>query len=182
MPRNRLSSHKIILNFCAQLKIDYDFMVVLIKPLLMQYCAGIGKRDDIMELVSIDGTKQGIRRRFIDMVKKPDMFSELDRTLFAYAVACSSWYAEKSEKLLTKMMVMVPDGKDMVAILRQVYLEGEGRIDASMQRELHMSEGTYGRRKKDAIALYGALIYEYALKREKEDIAAGLIDPPDYEL
>ncbi len=49
MPRNRLSSHSIILAMCDRLRVDYDDMVKLIKPLLQQYNAGKRDRDNILD-------------------------------------------------------------------------------------------------------------------------------------
>lgn len=182
MSTNRLSSHKIILNFCAKLRVDYDFMYKGIKPLLQQYSAGRGQQQNIKELMTVEGEKNGMRRRFITIIRKPDKYTELDRALFAYAAACSSWYPEKSDKLLQQMEVMVPDGKEMALILKMVYLDDEALTDSNMQRKLHLSIGSYNRRKKDALVLYGALLLEYSLRRVKEEIAKGTITPPDFEL
>ena len=182
MSRNRVSSHVIIVNFCTQLGVEYKSMVKLIRPLLKHYFMGRSEEENIKALVTIDARKEAVRRKFIKMAKNPDDYTETDKTVFAVAVACCSWYPEKSAKLLTKMEDMVPDGKELVYILNCVYLEGDGRTDLSMQNELHMSSGTYNRRKDDATALYGALILEYAIRREKEEVAAGKVPPPDCEL
>ncbi len=182
MPRNRLSSHKLIEAFCERLNVKYEDMVSLIKPLLQQYNSGKGERDNILDLVTIQGGKKRIRRRFLEMVRKMDEFSERDRTFFAYAVACTSWFEEKSELLLEKMKNKVPDGEEMVTILKHAYLNDEAMTDIAIQHALNLSDGTYGRRKKDAIVLYGALILEYAIKREREDIEKGIIEPPDFEI
>ena len=182
MPRNRLSSHKLIEAFCERLNVKYEDMVSLIKPLLQLYNAAKGERENIFDLVTVEGGKKRIRRRFLEMARKIDEFSDHDRALFAYAVACTSWYEEKSNLLLEKMKSKVPDGEEMVTILKCAYLNDEAMTDIAIQHMLSLSDGTYGRRKKDAIVLYGALILEYAIKREKEDIAKGLIEPPEFEI
>ena len=115
-------------------------------------------------------------------MRKRDESSEMDRTMFAIAVACLSWFPEKSEMILTYIERMVPGGKDLVYILTNAFLVEDGMTDSSIQEHLHMTNGTYDRRKKDAIVIYGGLILDYAIKREKEDIEKGLIDPPDFEL
>lgn len=167
---------------CDRLRVDYDDMVKLIKPLLQQYNAGKRDRDNILTLVTVKGGKQQIRRRFLEMVRNMNDFSDHDRAVFAYAVACTSWFEEKSSLLLESMKTKVPDGEEMVTILNRAYLNDEAMTDVAIQQSLNMSDGTYGRRKKDAIVLYGVLILEYAIKREKEDIAKGLIEPPDFEI
>ncbi len=181
MSSNRASAHLIIENFCKRLKVEYKDMVKLIRPLLKHYFMGRSEEENIKELVTIDARKEAVRRKFIKMARRPDDYTETDKTVFAVAVACCSWYPELNAKLLANMKKKVPDGKELVYILNCVYLEGDGRTDVSMQRDLNMSSGTYNRRKDDAIALYGALILEYAVKREKEDIEAGKVPPPDFD-
>ena len=182
MPRNRISSHKIILALCDRYRVDYEDMVKVIKPLLQQYSAGRRDRDNILQLVSIDGGKKQIRRRFLEMVRKMDEFSDHDRAVFAYAVACTSWFDEKSEMLLKIMENRVLDGSEMVKILQRAYLNDSDETDELIRLSLGLSDGSYGRKKKDAIALYGLNILEYAIRREKEDIEKGLVDMPDFEI
>ena len=182
MPRNRLSAHKIILDMCERLGAGYDDMVRLIKPLLQQYSAGKADRGNILALVTVEGGKQQIRRQFLRMVRKKEEFTDHDRRVFAYAVACTSWFEEKSDMFLEMMKKKVPDGEELVTILKSAYLNDEAMTDVAIQRALSMSDGTFGRRKKDAIVLYGDLILEYAIKRENEDIEKGLIDLPDFEV
>ena len=157
-------------------------MVKLIKPLLQQYNAGKRDRGDILALVQVEGGKRQIRRRFLEMVRNKDKFSDHDRAVFAYAVACTDWFEGLSDRLLEQMKTKVSDGEEMVHILQCAYLNDEAMTDGAINSDLHLSDGTFGRKKKDAIVLYGDLILEYALKREKEDIAKGLIDPPNFKL
>ena len=182
MPRNRISSHAYILAKCERLEVEYEDMVKLIKPLLQQYNAGKRDRGNILALVQVQGGKQQIRRRFLEMVRNMDDFTDHDRAVFAYAVACTDWFEEKSNMLLEQMKTKVEDGKEMVYILQCAYLNDEAMTDGVINNELHLSDGTFGRKKKDAIVLYGDLILEYAIRREKEDIEKGLIDPPDFKL
>ena len=182
MAFNRKTPHKIIEDFCESLGVKFGEMVKAIKPLLQHYYMGISAEGNIKELVSVDTDKKAVRRKFIDMVKMPYKFKEIDRTVLAVAVACSSWFKGKSNMLLEEMKKKVPNGKELVDILNCAYLEEDGITDLAMMKKLHMSPGTFDRRKKDAIALYGALLLEYAINREKEDIAAGIIDPPEYKL
>ena len=184
MSKNRVSSHSIIMDQCHQLGVEYEDMYKLTKPLLQQYCEGrrLAEETRINDYMIVDGQKKGIRRRFIEMVKKVKSFSTMEVRVFALGVACTSWFGALSDKLLDKMNIMTTDGREMVSILNMVYLDGEEKTDIAMQDYLHMSNGTYHRKKKDAIVLYGGIIYEYAVKREKEDIEAGLVDPPDFVL
>ena len=182
MSSNRVTLHIAVENFCKQNKVKYKDMVKLIRPLLKNYFLGRSEENNIKELVTIDARKEAVRRKFIKMARNPDAYSDTDKAVFAVAVACCSWYQELSAKLLAKMERKVPEGKELVYILKCVYLEGDGRTDVSMLHELSMSSGTYNRRKDDAIALYGTVILEYAVRREKEDVAAGIVPPPDFEL
>ena len=97
--------------------------------------------------------KKGIRRRYIEMVKreqKGEKLSPMEIRVFALGVACSSWFGDLSDKLLGKMKSMLTDGEEMTTILTMVYLDGEGKTDTAMQNFLHMTNGSYHREKKDA--------------------------------
>ena len=90
MSRNRVSSHVIIVNFCAQLGVEYKSMVKLIRPLLKHYFMGRSEEENIKALVTIDARKEAVRRKFIKMAKNPDDYTETDKTVFAVAVAAPS--------------------------------------------------------------------------------------------
>lgn len=184
MGRNRASSRSIIMLLCKKLNVIYEEMYKMTKPLLQQFAIGKQAVIDhgLNELATIDGEKKGVRRRYIRMVRRRSEYTDLDIKLFAYVVACSSWFEALSDKLLEEMKRRVPDGEEMVVILTKVYLGEDAISDDDMMEELHMSNGTYHRMKKAAIVLYGDLILEYAIRREKEDIAKGIVEPPDFEL
>lgn len=184
MGSNRASSHSIILLLCKKLNVLYEAMYKITKPLLQQYLIGKKGAEEhgLKEFATIDGEKKGIRRRYIRMVRKREEYTILDIKLFAYVVACSSWFQELSDKLLEEMRRRVPDGDELVTILTMVYLKEDAKSDEQMMASLHLTNGSYHRRKKDAIVLYGTLILEYAIRREKEDIAKGIVEPPDFDL
>lgn len=182
MSSNRITTHKFVENLCKSLGVTFEFMLGITKPLLQHYCLGKSEEGYIRALVMIDGDKRAIRRRYIEIVRHPERFTEMDITVFAIAVACSSWFPEKSDSILKEIKMLVPDGKALVFILENAFLAEEAMTDLLIQKKMNLTPGTYDRRKKDAIAVYGAYILDYAIRREKEDIEKGIIDPPDFEL
>ena len=125
MPRNRASSHSIIIAQCQKLGVEYEVLYKLTKPLLQQYCEGrrLAEENRINDFMVIDGQKKGIRRRYIEMVKreqKGEKLSPMEIRVFALGVACSSWFGDLSDKLLGKMKSMLTDGEEMTTILTMV--------------------------------------------------------------
>ncbi len=174
-----ITAHEIILNECIAQGIDYEEMYVIIRKLLIKYNAGkaFAKRMGIKWLNNVS-KKIPYRTQFIDIVENPDKYSEAEKKSFAWKVACEMWYCEKSFLVLDQMKIFVEEGKVLAHIIDSVYMKGENtkKTDDAMQLELGMGRTKYFDVKKDAIVLYGLLIWKYCKKRDKEDKDNGIID------
>lgn len=174
-----ITAHEIILNECIAQGIDYDEMYAIIRELLIKYNAGkaFAKRRGIKWLNNVT-KKIPYRTEFIDIVAHPENYTKKERRVFAWKVACEMWYSEKSIMVLDHMKMFVEEGEALAHIIDSVYMKGENtkKSDEAMQKELFMGHTKYFDVKKDAIVLYGLLIWKYCKRRDREDRDNGIID------
>ncbi|WP_408069442.1 hypothetical protein [Butyrivibrio sp. JL13D10] len=174
-----ITAHEIILNECISQGIDYGEMYDIIRELLIKYNAGkaFAKRMGIKWLNNVS-KKIPYRTQFIDIVAHPENYSKKARRVFAWKVACEIWYSEKSVLVLEQMKAFVEEGEALASIIDSVYMKGENtkNSDEAMQKELFMGRTKYFDVKKDAIVLYGLLIWKYCKRRDREDKDNGIID------
>ena len=174
-----ITAHEVIVNECIAQGIDYDEMYEIIRKLLIKYNAGkaFAMRMGNKWLNNVS-KKIPYRTQFIYMVAHPDKYNEEERKSFAWKVACEMWYCEKSSLVLEQMKAFVEEGAVLAHIIDSVYMRGKNtsKTDLAMRLELHMGRTKYFDVKKDAIVLYGLLIWKYCKKRDREDKENGIID------
>ena len=174
-----ITAHEVIFNECLAQGIDYDEMYDIIRELLIKYNAGkaFAKRMGRGWLNNVS-KKIPYRTQFIDIVAHPYNYNKKERKSFAWKVACEVWYSEKSILVLEQMKAFVEEGAALAHIIDSVYMRGKNtsKTDLAMRLELHMGRTKYFDVKKDAIVLYGLLIWKYCKKRDKQDKENGVID------
>ena len=174
-----ITVHEIIVNECIAQGIDYEEMYKIIRELLIRFNAGkaFAKRMGIKWLNNMS-KKVPYRTKFLQMVAEPWKFSKREKKSFAWKVACEKWYSEKSALVLDQMKAFVDEGDVLARIIDSVYMKGANtkKSNLAMQLELDMGHTKYFLVKKDAIVLYGLLIWKYCKRRDKEDKANGIID------
>jgi hypothetical protein len=174
-----VTAHEIIVSECVAEGIDYEEMYLVIRELLIKFNDGkaFAKR---MGLKWINNMSKKIpyRTKFLQIVEKPWNYSKKEKKSFAWKVACEKWYGDKSYLVLEQMKDFVEGGDVLAYIIDSVYMKGKNtkKSDDSMQIELYMGRTKYFAVKKDAIVLYGLLIWKYCKRRDQEDKAKGIID------
>lgn len=174
-----ITVHEIIVNECIAQGIDYEEMYKIIRELLIRFNAGkaFAKRMGIKWLNNMS-KKVPYRTKFLQMVAEPWKYSKREIKSFAWKVACEKWYSEKSALVLDQMKAFVDEGDVLARIIDSVYMKGANtkKSNLAMQLELDMGHTKCFLVKKDAIVLYGLLIWKYCKRRDKEDKANGIID------
>lgn len=174
-----ITTHEIILNECIAQGIEFDEMYKIIRELLVKFNAGraFAKRKGDRWLNNVS-KKVPYRSRFINMVENPGNYTRAQRKTYAWQVACEKWYSEKNRMVMDQMEAFVEGGKDLARIIDSVYMKGDNtkKTNVAMQIELGLGRTKYFSVKKDAIVLYGLLIWKYCKKRDNEDRENGIID------
>ena len=174
-----VTTHEIIVNECVAQGIDYEEMYKVIRELLIKFNDGkaFAKRMGINWLNNMS-KKIPYRTKFLQIVAEPWKYSQKEKRSFAWKVACEKWYGDKSCLVLEQMKAFVEGGDVLARIIDSVYMRGVNtkKSDDSMQIELYMGRTKYFSVKKDAIVLYGLLIWKYCKRRDQEDKDNGIID------
>lgn len=93
-------------------------------------------------------------------------------------MACEKWFEVKSALVLDQMREFVDDGDVLAQIVQEMYLKGKNRIISNnmMMLKTGIPNTRFFKVKKDAIVLFGLLIWKYCKRRDAEDKVNGIID------
>ncbi len=194
MKASRLTAHDIANEICRTEGVAYDDIYKMAKALLVRYSRGQSYASEKCEDETvITKQKQSIRRRYINIMKDRTNYSEQDYTEFVWDVVKASWFLEKARMILDKIEMLVDgaidartydpikdrelEGKLLKTIITKAYLTGKysAKVDNAVTTLLELPRSTYYRKKKDAVVLFGILMWTYAKRRENEDIELGII-------
>lgn len=183
MELTEISTHDVISFECHAAGFEPDDLCAVVKPLLKMFNKGKAYRIKMERLgiaigESGDSTKIPYRTRFIRVMEKPQILKKSEKEKYAWEVACTSWFDGKAKMLLEHMKEVVEDGDMMALIIESVYLKGDNikKSNKAMEIKLGYCRTSYYKFKRDAIALFGLLLWKYCVKRDQEDKAAGIID------
>ena len=187
-----LTARQLAIEICRKERLDYNTVFRQSKKLLERYCFACGKPDD-MSPEEIKQHKQEIRRKYINIIKKKGRFTEEDYEDFIWDVVRAPWFEAKSEMILDERERMLDgeiskggfdyekdrdhEGKRLRIILKERFLRGKNNIksEETIGTIIGVCRATVFRKEPAAIVLFGALMWRYAMKRELEDIAAGIV-------
>ena len=189
---HRLTAHQLALEICRKEKLEYFSVLMLAKMLLERYCYAYGQPSD-MSPEEIKKNKQEIRRKYINIITKKGRFKNADYGVFIWEVVKAPWFREKSEMILDEIEKLLDgdisegdydyekdkdhEGKRLRIILKERFLRGKNNIksEEKIGTMIGVCRATVFRKEPDAIVLFGALMWSYAMRRELEDIDAGVI-------
>lgn len=200
MRRKNISAQRLAILLCKMEGLDYKTVKDLTEKLLSMYAVGQSKpvkESRQRKYQTIQEEKQGIRRRYIEIIIGKKKFTDEEYEDFILDVVTSNWFKEKADNILDeiekKATRVVPDdgckdnttteGKQIKKILKEAYLSGENNIksDKTILTDMGISRATLFRRRDAGVVIFGMLMWYYAKHREYEDIIAGIVDKPDDE-
>ena len=120
--------------------------------------------------------KQEMRRLFLKLMKKDIKKHKDEQAIFIYKAVRAPWLWDKILILLDKVADFGEQGPVYRKILRKSYFDKKTLTDEQLARLLHMSDDVLKYRKREAIKRFGYEIWDYAYRREHEDIIAGLVE------
>ena len=120
--------------------------------------------------------KQEMRRELLRLMKKDIKRFKAEQEKFIVKAIRAPWMWEKIEYLLDKVADFSDQGKNYKKILLYGYLKGVMTNEQLEEAIPELGENTITYRKREAIKLFGIYIWDYALRRENEDIVAGIVD------
>ena len=174
-----ITTHQIIVNECLAEGIDYDEMDEVIRYLLEMFNDGKEYADaQGLAWVSNESKKIPYRTKFLDIVAHPWKYTMEQKRAFAWKVACETWFEGKSALVLDQMKAFAADVVVLAKIVDEMYLRGKNRLvsNDTMIMETGIPNTRFFKVKKDAIVLFGLLIWKYCKRRDMEDKINGIID------
>ena len=200
MRRKNISAQKLAILLCKQEGLSYKTVKDLTEKLLSMYAIGQSqavKGARHRKYMTIQEEKQGVRRRYIEIITGKRKFTEEEYEDFIPDVVTSNWFKEKADMILDEIERQVDgvvsadesvegmdmEGKQIKKILRESYLLGKNNIksDKTIYTEMCISRATFFRRRDAGEVIFGMLMWNYAKRREYEDIIAGRVEGPDDE-
>ena len=178
-----ITAHEIIVNECIAENIDFEELYLGSRDLLVKLNDGkaFAKRRG-RNWIKNTSKKIPYRTLYLKMAEEPWKYSRKEKRSFAWKVVCEQWFEEKSHLMLEQMKKFVEEGAELAHIIEAVYMRGTNtqKTDLSMQLELNMGHTKYFSVKKDAIVLYGLMLWKYCKRRDYEDKDRGIIDYNGY--
>lgn len=174
-----ITTHQIIVNECLAQDIDYDEMDDVIRYLLEMFNDGKAYAESQgHEWTDNESKKIPYRTKFLDIVDNPWKYTQQQKKAFAWKVACEKWFEAKSCQVLDQMKAFAEDGDVLAKIVDEMYLRGKNRIVSNdkMMMDTGIPNTRFFKVKKDAIVLFGLLIWKYCKRRDMEDKLNGIID------
>lgn len=179
MMMTTITTHQIIKNECLAEGIDYEEMNDVIRYLLEMFNDGKAYANSKGTAWTSNETKKiPYRTKFLDIVDNPWKYTKDQKKAFAWKVACEKWFEVKSALVLDQMREFVDDGDVLAQIVQEMYLKGKNRIISNnmMMLKTGIPNTRFFKVKKDAIVLFGLLIWKYCKRRDAEDKVNGIID------
>lgn len=195
MKVSRMTAHDLANEICETEGLAYNDIYVMAKALLIRYSKGrTYASEQCVDETAITKQKQSIRRRYINIMKDRLNYNEQDYKEFIWDVVKASWFLDKARMILDKIEVLVDgaidnkaydpvtdreqEGKLLRTIITKAYLTGKhsSKVDDAITTLLELPRSTYYKKKKDAVVLFGILMWIYAKRREDEDVESGIIE------
>lgn len=118
-------------------------------------------------------SKRKIRREYLLLMKNA---SRKDYREFIWEALSLNWIDEKIRMIVDEIGEYGEVGTLYKTILVETYMKEKSLKGDDLYRACGCGRSTYFSRKVEAVTLFGILTYRYALRREKEDIATGVVD------
>lgn len=198
MRKKIISAQKLAILLCRMEGLEYKTVKNLTEKLLSMYAVGQSKpvkESRQRNYQTIHEEKQGIRRRYIEIIIGKRKFTDDEYEDFILDVVTSNWFIEKADAILNEIEKqvdrdtsdgentedMTSEGKQIKKILKESYLMGKNNVksDKMIYTEMGISRATLFRRREVGEVIFGMLMWYYAKRREYEDIMAGIVEMPD---
>lgn len=200
MRKKIISAQKLAILLCRMEGLEYKTVKNLTEKLLSMYAVGQSKpvkESRQRNYQTIHEEKQGIRRRYIEIIIGKRKFTDKEYEEFILDVVTSNWFKEKADNILDEIEKHVTravsdgdcgdnlttEGKQIKKILKEAFLSGANNIksDDTIYTDMGISRATFFRRRDAGVVIFGMLMWYYAKRREYEDIIAGIVDKPNDE-
>ncbi len=121
--------------------------------------------------------KQASRRVFLELMVQDEKESEKDQRIFIYKCLQAPWLWSKIEILLKQVEFFGGPELGVLyrVILTKLYFSNMPETNGKLADSENVTEGVIEYRKREAIKLFGIMIWIYCEKREAEDIAKGIV-------
>ena len=157
---------------CEGMGFDPKVAYELTKMMLEQYSRSVvaGKiLSSITKASDQDTVKRQMRKDFLEIMKLPiEESKEMQRKLL-WQVSEYAWLEVPKNYVLAGMQEYGNSGPIYVAIINNRYMTKEKKTMAVLANELGFSVASLENKKREAIKLFGIMMYRYAAKLEEED-------------
>lgn len=175
----RMTTDERRINFiCGEIGFKPDTVYEFTKMMLIEY----KRRKDLIGLpikeMSIEEAhlnKQQLRREFLQIMQRP--FEEALECYkeFVLKVVYATWFDEKVAQMLDQVEDFRHVGSIYRDILETCYFSDVPLTNDEATRSVGIGDSALDYRKREAIKLFGAIIYSFCLRRENEDLVAGIV-------
>ena len=125
--------------------------------------------------------KQEMRRLFLKLMRKDIKEHKDEQAVFIYKSVRAPWLWGKISILLDKVADFGDKGPLYKKILWKAYFDKNPMTDEQLAKYLHISDDVLKYRKREAIKRFAYEIWDYAYRREHEDIIAGIVEKEEDE-
>jgi len=122
---------------------------------------------------NVPAEKRKVRREYLLLMRGA---SKKDHKEFVWEALSVNWIDEKIEMIINEIAGYDEVGILYKTILEETYLKEKPLKGDALYRACGVGRSAYFARRAEAVTLFGILTYKYAYRREKEDVATGVID------
>lgn len=124
--------------------------------------------------------KQELRREFLKLMKKASKKHREAQKTFVIKAVRAPWLWDRLLLLLDMVADFSKKGELYKRILLCAYFTDDDPLtNEQLAEEVDVSDDVIDYRKREAIKVFGLLIWHHAWRREIEDIMAGVVDKDD---
>lgn len=123
----------------------------------------------------IKKSKQSVRDKLLTVMSKPFTEAQVEQKMLVEEVLSYEWFLEKLDYALEEIADFHKSGKLYKDLLNATYFKPKTDNLEEIYRSLYLGESTYYAKRREAIMLFGIMLWKYAKRREYEDMAKGII-------
>lgn len=123
----------------------------------------------------IEASKIFVRGTLMDVMSKPFTEAESEQRDLVKEVLSLAWFPEKLDYALIKVEEFPGTGKLYKKLLNVCYFKAESNKIEDFEAALFLGRSQFYARHREAVMLFGIILWKYAKRRELEDMDKGII-------